>query len=1176
MKRNQKMRWLRTGAAALLAALLCVMPIAASVAADELQEGQTVETAAEQEVSGDEDLQAAEPAGEAGEAQSDEEADPADAGAAADPAQEGDEADPAAPEAGSAGEEAVAADAEEAETNDADAAEAGPEPEAAAEEELFGNAENPSFEVTFSPVINTTTTTLTLSDPEGVEAVADSVKVTAVMRYEGTATRTVEKTVALAEFTSGSTTLDFGDYGKWYVTVSFLKEGAAVQINDEVVTGIIAEEYNIAPISATLPVTFFSLNLWGTMYGDGSTPNIREQGPTILVMERPNSYDWNALPEGLYPLPYMSVEDLTYQPGGNIDAMNLFREREWIMAAYVRDLLEVDPDAMIHLYCVDYYSDLVQKIIYANRIPEDQYTITLLSDGSFTYARFAQVYNDENPEAKHEQLKAKWEAAKEYAYDNGEVQEGFEAGKCGDYLWVVTDTEPNAELWVARSALFESPGDGDAFAITLKGKKDSGGNVIVPKNPKIIDISISTLLTKNIQNPGNTEEFKALYNFNDGFFSEAEEQGKDAMVFLGSRVTSEPDFENYCRFVMTYYKDDYIYYYKGHPATPTDLYPQKQEQLAGLGITDVDSSIAAELILFFNPEIYLSGYASSTYASVPVGMGKGMFNMTKEAGLANLNYMNMEFWTTPITDDSDDRLLDLREIGHESYLVEFNDTVAEEKGYDIAIWDATKPEIRYYKELEDGSYELVGSEAGVAASRAVQPGVYAIGTALKSTMVLEVAGGSTADKANVQIYTYNKSKAQQWEISYDENEYATIKNVKSGLVLEVASGSTKSGANVRQYKSNNTLAQKWILTKNSDGTIKIASAKNPGIVLNVQDAKTANKTNVQVYTDNGKKSQKFRFYPVNPEVSSEGQTEIEDGYYRIASAAKTDLVLDAANRDQANGVNLQVGTEAFTETQIFKIEKTESGYYRITNAWNGRALDVDKGSIIPGTNVQMWKSTTANSEWAIYRVSGGAYVFRNVASGLVLDLKGGKKIPGTNVDVYTANGSSAQRWLLHAEQDPKEYLDEIANTYRDALPNGYYTISPSAGTATVFEVKGGSTSNKANVQLYKNVRSSARMWKVTHDENGYITIKNLKSGLVLDIAGGAKKVGANVQQYKSNDSRAQKWIAIPQDDGSFLLASAVSPDLVIDIKGGKAVSGSNIQVYKWNDSAAQKFRFDEL
>ena len=102
----------------------------------------------------------------------------------------------------------------------------------------------------------------------------------------------------------------------------------------------------------------------------------------------------------------------------------------------------------------------------------------------------------------------------------------------------------------------------------------------------------------------------------------------------------------------------------------------------------------------------------------------------------------------------------------------------------------------------------------------------------------------------------------------------------------------------------------------------------------------------------------------------------------------------------------------------------------------------------------------------------------------------------------------------------------------------------------LLEVKGGSTANKASVQLATNARSSAQMWKISHDENGYVTdvtVKNLKSGLVLDVAG-----------------------------GSYLLISALSPDLAIDLKGGKTAAGTNVQLYLWNDSKAQMFKFEEV
>ena len=40
-------------------------------------------------------------------------------------------------------------------------------------------------------------------------------------------------------------------------------------------------------------------------------------------------------------------------------------------------------------------------------------------------------------------------------------------------------------------------------------------------------------------------------------FEDAEKNGKQAMMFLGTRVTGEAYFEDYARFCMLYYGDEY-------------------------------------------------------------------------------------------------------------------------------------------------------------------------------------------------------------------------------------------------------------------------------------------------------------------------------------------------------------------------------------------------------------------------------------------------------------------------------------------------------------------------------------------------------------------------------------------------------------------------------------------
>ena len=1026
-----------------------------------------------------------------------------------------------------------------------------------------------SWGVTYAPVRNTTTVRLTV--PEAGEIVstseADTLHIKATMSYGGATTRTVERRIALSDLVDSEASIDFGDFGKFAVESTYEFGGKTVKSLPKQTVGVTADTYNISPVSATLPVTFFSLNLWGEN-------NIRTSGPVILLMERPNAYSWDDLPKpgdgvyGMYGLPYLTKQQVSYQPGSYGGASDQFRSYIPVMAAYVHDLMELDPSSRINLYCVDFYLGMIQQIIYANKVPEGQYRITMMSDGTFSYNKFTSTYTGSNPAAKHEQLVEEWEAAKARAYQTGKADGAMSNwSSANKYLWAMTDSEPDAQWWVARKDLVVTEGDGNAF-----GKEAQG-------SAKLVQVNIASLLSSNIQpSAQSTKEFKALYNFNDSYFKKAEEAGKKVMLFLGTRVTTEPDFSDYARFAMSYYGDGYEYYYKGHPGTPTELYPNKQKQLDELGITDVDSSVAAELILFFNPQIFLSGYGSSTYASVPSSMAKGMFNMTKASGLSNPQYRDMDYWSSQVTSDASQAIRALTPSGHTCYLVEFSDAIAAGKGYDIAIWDATDLRIAYYKKDANGSYVPKGSSDGVAEKPAIDAGTYVIKSALADNKVLDVSGASKKDGGNVQLYSYNGTAAQIWHVTFDSKGRATIKNAASGKVLDAAGGKVVNGTNVQQYGSNGTGAQQWRIISNGDGTVRIVSALSSGVSVDVKHGSKVNGANVQLYASNSSKAQAFTFLATKPTVSKEGQAELADGFYRLSTAVDLSKCLDTKGWNGGNGDGIQISTANGGERQLFYISKQDSGFYRIENAWSGKALDVKGGSIMPGTAVQQWAGSASNRNelWAIWEQTGGSYTLQNVATGLLLDVKGGKTADGTGVQGYLANGSQAQRWLLASMPAPGVTLDEWASQNSDVLPNGTYVIQSGLADGLVLDVAGGSRNNSANVQLYGVNLSGAQKWRVTHDEKGYVTFTNLGSGKVLDVSGASKRRGANVQQYASNGTRAQKWIVVKDEKGGMAVVSALSRELGLDVNGTSAKAKANVQIYTRNGTNAQRFSFYRL
>ena len=55
-------------------------------------------------------------------------------------------------------------------------------------------------------------------------------------------------------------------------------------------------------------------------------------------------------------------------------------------------------------------------------------------------------------------------------------------------------------------------------------------------------------------------------------------------------------------------------------------------------------------------------------------------------------------------------------------------------------------------------------------------------------MVLDIAGGSLSDMANLQLWERNETDAQKFKTTYIGNEYYTIEAKYSGKLIDVAGG----------------------------------------------------------------------------------------------------------------------------------------------------------------------------------------------------------------------------------------------------------------------------------------------------------------------------------------------------------------------------------------------------
>lgn len=293
-------------------------------------------------------------------------------------------------------------------------------------------------------------------------------------------------------------------------------------------------------------------------------------------------------------------------------------------------------------------------------------------------------------------------------------------------------------------------------------------------------------------------------------------------------------------------------------------------------------------------------------------------------------------------------------------------------------------------------------------------GTYVISTALSSNYVLDVYGGYTWNKANVQLFAKNGTDAQAFKVTHDSQGYVTFTNVNSGKVLEVAGSMAGNNANVQQYSLDGSRAQKWVVQKYGSG-YTIISALDPNFVLDLSGALVMNGRNIGLYQNNGSKAQQWNF--------SKHMTDRE----------RCDLFA-AQNKD-----------------------KMADGVYYIKNKNVNYALDVYGGSLYGGANVQLYSLNRSNAQkWKITHDSKGYVMFQNVGSGMYLTAGGS----GNSANVYQQKQSNGynQKWIIMYDTNSNLRIVSALHSNR------------------VLDVHGGMIRNFSNIQLYDSNNSNAQKW----------------------------------------------------------------------------------------------------
>lgn len=458
-------------------------------------------------------------------------------------------------------------------------------------------------------------------------------------------------------------------------------------------------------------------------------------------------------------------------------------------------------------------------------------------------------------------------------------------------------------------------------------------------------------------------------------------------------------------------------------------------------------------------------------------------------------------------------------------------------------------------------------------------GNYVISSVLNSNYVFDVSGASVKDNANIQLYQNNDSNAQQFIVTHDSQGYVTFTNAKSGKVLDVSGGKTGNNKNIQQYASNGTRAQKWVVKKDGNG-YNIISALDSSYVIDLSGARVVNNRNIQLYTYHATDAQRWTFtkYVSKEEklnsLAQSNRNVLADGTYRICNALNSNYVLDISSGSVNNNANVQLYSQNGSNAQAFKVTHDSNGYVTFTNVKSGKVIDVSGGKVANNRNIQQYASNGSRAQKWIVKKSGSGYtIISAMDSNYVLDLSGGRIENNRNIQLYQGNGSTAQQWTFEKNITERECLDEMATQNKNMMGDGVYYIK-NRDVKFALDVSGGSAYSGANVQLYSLNKTDAQKWLVSHDSKGYVSFKNVNSGMYLTATGSSNN--SNVNQQSPSNGYNQKWIIAFDSSQNIKLVSGLNSKLVIDVNGGKIQNGSNIQLYTSNNSAAQKWVFEYI
>ena len=360
--------------------------------------------------------------------------------------------------------------------------------------------------------------------------------------------------------------------------------------------------------------------------------------------------------------------------------------------------------------------------------------------------------------------------------------------------------------------------------------------------------------------------------------------------------------------------------------------------------------------------------------------------------------------------------------------------------------------------------------------------------------------------------------AQIWKLEYNNADgFYSIQNIGSGKYLDVTGAKVANGSNIQQYTGNGTKAQKWQLVQTNAG-YKIVSALNNAYVIDLAGANTSNGANIQLYQNNNTKAQSWVFWKVIDQIAyldqlaSQNKNVLKDGSYTIRNVG-TGKYMNV--NQSSSGANVNLVSSANQDSQKWQVQHDGKGYVTLINLSSGKVLDVTGASSTNGTNVQQYAGNGTRAQKWVAVKNGEAY---HLVSALTSRVR--LNANGSNVDIELNKGTNAvQAWIFASTLSTRDTVNQVAASNKGSISDGFYEIQSGINSKFVLDVAAAVTEVGTNVQLYSANGTNAQKYKIVTDGLGYSTIMNVHSKKYLGVASGARN-GSNLQL---SDHLADQW-----------------------------------------------------